>query len=1125
MRARLRWAAALPTVLLLTFGPLLALAPPASAAETIQLTQPTSPVLVGATVQLKATVSTPVELNLAPGDDPSSEDDSSSTSTDEEAAPSGPITFTIKGPVNSSPSAVPSDAVAIVNWVPRTAGQYTIVASRGDVTSNQVTVVVTLPPPSVTLRQDSDVSQTGSTLTVTATATNPGSGFWNIDVVSGPNPRTLAEGERANPVTVKYTGGTGTGDDVIRASWHRDDRLSAEARVSHRWIGPPPGVAVTLTPATASSLVGSTLGVGVSVSGGEGRGVGRLSLDVDGVPLAYTGSAGSYSAEYQGTAVGSDTITATWTDDYDKTSDSATHTWTAPRVLISNPSGGSDLGETASVTVDLPDGFLDGSLAVDVLSGPHTGPLEVTEGNDASYTGVAPGTDTIQASLETAYGTFTSGTVTRTWNTPTVTLGQESTRSALGASHTVTAEVSGTTASEIAFAVSGANAGAPVDVSGSHPSYTGTYVGEEDGTDAITATITVFDRTYTSNGLSHTWVTPTVTVDQDLATSKPGQPVLLTASVAPTGTAGAVTFLVEGAGPPRTFLDDGTDGSYTASYTRDDEGTDTITATFASGSASFDSGSITHVWDDEVPPAAVLSPAGATNCVGSSFTPTVTLTDGDDLLPGVAVQVTVTMDGAQDQVLTATTDVDGRATVSYAGAAPGTDTLVATAEIDGETLTSARLTHVWEACELVVSVAPPGSTSLVGSSFTPTVSVRDAAGAPVADATVEVTVTMADQPDVTVTLTTDADGLASTTYDRPVAGADRIDAVATSGERTGRATIDHFWRVQEGLRVTLGPAGTSSLVDSEFTATALVTDGEAPVADAQVAFRASLPGQPDITLEAVTDEDGQASFPFTRPVAGTDTVEAEATVGDRSGRASVVHLWNLVPGLDFTLEPPGTSSLLDEDFTATATVLVDGEPLAGVDVAFAATQPGQDDRTGTAPTGDDGRATFTYTRSSVGTDLVTASVVLSDGRRGDASMTHLWRGEDVVAPPPPEPPTVEARGVIVPGGLASVIGTGCPPRSQVTISVNDEQVATTRAGRDGSYEAQVRLPGLTVGEYPLEGRCVPLTAENEIAVVAPASTSGTAGAEATTAVATFAFFVLLGGQLVRGAGGYSTGGG
>jgi hypothetical protein len=151
--------------------------------------------------------------------------------------------------------------------------------------------------------------------------------------------------------------------------------------------------------------------------------------------------------------------------------------------------------------------------------------------------------------------------------------------------------------------------------------------------------------------------------------------------------------------------------------------------------------------------------------------------------------------------------------------------------------------------------------------------------------------------------------------------------------------------------------------------------------------------------------------------------------------------------------------------------------------------------------------------------------VLADGRRGEASMTHLWRTKDEVAPPPPEPPSVDAQGVIVPGGLASVVGAGCPRLAQVLLFVNGDRVGTTRAGPDGTYQAEVRLPaGLTVGQYPLEARCEPVTAENVIAVVVPASTSGTAGAEATTAVATFAFFVLLGGQLIKGAGGYSAGG-
>jgi hypothetical protein len=1130
MRARLHWAAALVTVLLLAVGPLLALAPPVSAAETMVLSGPTS-VEVPGDVEVTATTSLArsVVFWITPetGEKPSCRP-IDSTPDDSSQAFSCSVTFSLTKP-----------------------GKYTISAQLVDtdvIDSLQVTATAPPPPaPVVTITSPADdtSSELGTSVTISARVDGgDGTGTWELwarfaDQEIASQVRFTSDGRT---ITASY-GPSSAGTVIIKASW-RDDAYSgqsSEDTVQHHWIAAPPTVSISRTsPDTANSLVGGSLSFTVTV-GGDASG-GALVVSVAGAnpvaALQYSESGGTYTGRYTSTKAGLDTVTATWKGRGQASSDAFTHTWDPPRVQLSVTPSSGDLGNEAVIGVGLPDGTLGGALGVHILEGgPHAGVL-VASGDgttfEARYDGRSPGTDRIEAVLKTRYGDFSSNIGTKVWNTPIVTLVQDVSQSALGAAHTISAEVSGTTDSTVAFDVSGANGGAGVNVSGGHPTHAGTYVGAVDGEDFITATATVFGRTYESTALRHTWVRPTVTVNQDLETSKPGETVLLTATVDPAGTAGSVTFSVGGVGSPLTLLDDGTDGSYTASYTRDDEGTDTITATLASGSADFESDAITHVWDDESVPAAVLSPAGATNCVGSSFTPTVTLIDGDDPLPGVAVQVTVTMPGAADQVLTATTDVDGRATVSYSAAAPGTDTLVATAEVDSETLTSAPLTHLWEACELVVSVAPPGTTSLVGSSFTPTVSVRDATGDPVADATVDMTITMVeppDQPEVTVILTTDANGLASTTYDRSVEGTDRIDAVVTAGERTGRATIDHFWRVQEDLRVTLGPAGTASVAGSPFTATALVTVGESPVPEAQVAFRATLAGQEgipeeDITLEAVTDEDGQASFTFTRPVAGIDTVQVEASVGDRSGRASIVHQWDLVPGLKFTIEPPGTSSLLDEQFAATATVLLEDAPVADAEIVFVATQPDQGDRTGAARTGTDGRATFTYTRDTVGTDLVTATVVLADGRRGEASMTHLWRSDDEVAPPPPEPPTVEARGVIVPAGLATVVGTGCPRLTQVLLFVNGDQVATTQAGRDGTYQTDVRLPAeLTVGQYPLEARCDPVTADNEIAVVAPASTGGSAGAEAVTAVATFSFFVLLGGQLVKGAGGYSAGGG
>jgi hypothetical protein len=274
--------------------------------------------------------------------------------------------------------------------------------------------------------------------------------------------------------------------------------------------------------------------------------------------------------------------------------------------------------------------------------------------------------------------------------------------------------------------------------------------------------------------------------------------------------------------------------------------------------------------------------------------------------------------------------------------------------------------------------------------------------------------------------------------------------------------------------------------------------------------------------------DGQTSFTWTREVAGVDTVDAEAVVDGRTLRASVLYAWTAVPDLEFRLEPAGTSGRVQTDYTVTATVLDGGEPAAGAEVSFRATKPDEPEVAPPPQRVDaEGHASLTYTREEVGPDVVRATVVLPDGRRGAASVSRLWLagGDEPVIQPPPEPPTVRAEGGLVPGGLATIRGTGCPADAEVVLTIDGDPVATTRADGNGDHRTRVRLGDLAVGRHELIAECLPERARAPLDVVVPSSSVGTAGAATVTAMAVFGFFVLLGGQLVRPSGGQTPGGG
>ena len=443
------------------------------------------------------------------------------------------------------------------------------------------------------------------------------------------------------------------------------------------------------------------------------------------------------------------------------------------------------------------------------------------------------------------------------------------------------------------------------------------------------------------------------------------------------------------------------------------------------------------------------------------------------------------------------------------------------------------MTHGWQSCALDVTVEPAGSTTTVGSPLAPVVTVRDPAGRPMAGATVAVRITMSGQEDVVADLVTDDAGLATTEYRREVPGTDRITADATSWDRRGTGTAEHVW-VNGALQVSLAPAGTSSVGGSPFTVTALVTDGEKPIVGADIGFLVQMSGQDDLGGPPVrTDADGEATYTWTRTLAGDDAVSVVVIAGDLIGRAATTHRWTLVPTLRLALDPAGTTSPVGTDFTATATVTVDGRPVTGTDVALTAGRPDRPGTPRTVRTDTAGRAALTYRSADAGTDTITATVTVPNVGQGSASITHLWRAADVVRPPVKRPDlkirpqspspkpspgpqaTSPGSGQPAPPGPAVVEGTQCPPGSQVTLTAGGVALGTVTADANGDFTVPARIPDLSVGRHTLVASCPPVRVERDMDVVRRSSSTGTGAAAASTAAVVLSFFVLLGGQLVR----------
>jgi uncharacterized protein (DUF2141 family) len=228
--------------------------------------------------------------------------------------------------------------------------------------------------------------------------------------------------------------------------------------------------------------------------------------------------------------------------------------------------------------------------------------------------------------------------------------------------------------------------------------YTPTAVGT--GSHSITATYPGDGNHTGSFGSTTVTVTPaqpaapaTVIVTPATDTNTAGDEHCVTATVADAfgnPTSGVeVFFSVTGAN-----TDSGSDTTDAAGeadfcYTGTTAGEDAITAVAdADGDGTPQetepTGAATKTWTPAAPATVILSPATATNEVGTSHTVTATVTDAfGNPTPGISVQFTVT--GAVSTSGECTTEADGQCEFTYEGPElPGEDAITAFADTNGD---------------------------------------------------------------------------------------------------------------------------------------------------------------------------------------------------------------------------------------------------------------------------------------------------------------------------------------------------------------------------------------------------------------------------------------------------------
>ena len=271
---------------------------------------------------------------------------------------------------------------------------------------------------------------------------------------------------------------------------------------------------------------------------------------------------------------------------------------------------------------------------------------------------------------------------------------------------------------------------------------------------------------------------------------------------------------------------------------------------------------------------------------------------------------------------------------------------------------------------------------------------------------------------------------------------------------------------------------TSSPTGETVTVTARLTDDGNPVPNAPVTFSAAGPAPAAPPGGAgVTGADGRASFTFTAADPGDYTVTASAShAGQALSARHTVRFVDPEP-LSVTLAGP-TRWQTEEAITVTATVAAAGDPVPAVSVDFAVAGAGQaTPAAGSAITGADGRASFTFTGDEAGDYTVTASATHlgqeASATHGVHLETRTFYREAALTLPSDEPNLRSA--VIDPAGDYAYFGTSTSPGRVVKVDLNGfkREAAITLNSGENYLTSAVMDPGGRFAYFGTRGPSIP----------------------------------------------------
>ncbi|HKO59512.1 MAG TPA: carboxypeptidase regulatory-like domain-containing protein, partial [Thermoanaerobaculia bacterium] len=272
-----------------------------------------------------------------------------------------------------------------------------------------------------------------------------------------------------------------------------------------------------------------------------------------------------------------------------------------------------------------------------------------------------------------------------------------------------------------------------------------------------------------------------------------------------------------------------------------------------------------------------------------------------------------------------------------------------------------------------LTLLPLTATTIVGGTYTATAVVTDAAGEALPGQPIDFRVVAGPNSGRTARVISNASGMATFSYSSTVIGIDTVRASVTNvtGGVLPSNDVTSSWVATAS--VALAPASASATTGSVQNLTATVTDGGgAPLRNLTVTFRITAGPNAGKTAQGITNATGNAIFTWSSSVDGTDSIVA-SVVG--AGGNTILSNQSLVTWgspLAVTLAPLSTTLPVGASYTATATVTRGGAAASAAPVQFTVVSGPNAGRTSSSTTNGAGQASFTYSGTALGTDIVQA---------------------------------------------------------------------------------------------------------------------------------------------------------